>query len=382
MKNSQINDFKITKENNQKKLAAKIQNQQEIFEIWLSTNNQNIEIASTADPLIPSLLFPAMKQGLDIWSEMPISAHILEAAQKVQLVKNTWDSSWKIIKLEGEKNSNQSLIKSSKNKVGVFFSGGVDSFYTLKKHREEITHLIFVHGFDIPLHKKVFKEIVSKKLRKIAEELKIELIEIETNLRLYSDKVVSWEDYHGAAMTAVAYFLAPNFQKIYFPSSYHYAFLFPYGSHPGLDPLWSIPGLELIHDGCETSRFDKIKDISTWNLALENLRVCWQIKEDKYNCCHCRKCLWTMAYLRTCNVLEQAKTFPENFDFQAFSQLKIDNLDHRYRILLAIAILEKKGDDRDLLEAMKKALKHTNYQNQGKKLLQQWGRKIINYIKN
>ncbi len=35
--------------------------------------------------------------------------------------------------------------------IACFFSGGVDSFYTLLKHREEITHIIFVHGFDIAL---------------------------------------------------------------------------------------------------------------------------------------------------------------------------------------------------------------------------------------
>jgi len=35
--------------------------------------------------------------------------------------------------------------------VGCFFSGGVDSFYTLLKHRREITDLVVVHGFDLPL---------------------------------------------------------------------------------------------------------------------------------------------------------------------------------------------------------------------------------------
>ena len=35
--------------------------------------------------------------------------------------------------------------------VACFFSGGLDSFHTHLKHREEVTHIIFVYGFDIAL---------------------------------------------------------------------------------------------------------------------------------------------------------------------------------------------------------------------------------------
>ena len=36
--------------------------------------------------------------------------------------------------------------------VGCFFSGGLDSLHTLFKNLDKITHLIFVHGIDIPLN--------------------------------------------------------------------------------------------------------------------------------------------------------------------------------------------------------------------------------------
>ena len=37
-----------------------------------------------------------------------------------------------------------------------------------------------------------------------------------------------------------------------------YAHLGPLGSHPLLDPLWSSEDVELVHDGCEATRLDKL----------------------------------------------------------------------------------------------------------------------------
>ncbi|NEQ77075.1 MAG: hypothetical protein F6K23_31135 [Okeania sp. SIO2C9] len=382
MNKIELEKLNLSIENNYTQLSSVISDSHEAIEVWFKTNNQNLEINQSADPFIPTVLLCAMKKGLNVWLQTPVSDQILASAQKVQLVKHNWDSSWNMIEFEQQKNLDYSTYSNSKKGVGLFFSGGVDSFYTLKKHREEITHLIFVHGFDIPVNNSKFCEIVSPRLRQIAEKLNLEFIEVQTNIRQYSDRYVYWDDYHGAAIAAVAHFLGSIFHKIYIPSSYYYAFLFPHGSHPGLDPLWSIPSLELIHDGCEASRFDKIKDISTWDLALEHLRVCWQVKETRYNCGQCRKCLWTMAFLRTCHSLSEAKTFPESLDLEAFSQQVIDNLDNRFRILQAIAILEQRGDDPELLEAMQKALKRKNYLIKTNKMLKQWAKKSINNARN
>jgi hypothetical protein len=382
MKNIIIDGLDLTTENNCNKLLAKVSDQKETTEIWFKIGQQNLEINQSADPFVPVILFCAMKRGLNILLQSAVSENILIATQKVQLVKNNWDKSWSIIKFEAQEKFKNSIRLNHKKGVGLFFSGGVDSFYTLKKHRDEITHLIFVQGFDIPVNKTKYNKMVSTRLRKVVEALNLEFVEVKTNIRQYSDRYVHWEDYHGAAMAAVAYFLAPNFVKIYIPSSYNYAFLFPYGSHPGLDPLWGNNHLQLIHDGCESSRFDKIKEIANWDLVLDNLRVCWQVKEGQYNCCQCRKCLWTMAFLRTINKLPEAKTFSKPFNLEVFSQLIIDNLDHRFRILQAIAILEERGDDPELLEAMQKALNRKNYWLKAKNKLKHLTQKLLKYIRN
>jgi asparagine synthetase B (glutamine-hydrolysing) len=111
--------------------------------------------------------------------------------------------------------------------VGCFFSGGVDSFYTLLKHRQEVTHIIFVHGFDIALEEKELRSRASRMAQEVARELGVTLIEVETNLRSFSDKVVGWGKYHGAAMASVALLFQHRFSKVLIAATNSYAELTP-----------------------------------------------------------------------------------------------------------------------------------------------------------
>jgi hypothetical protein len=190
----------------------------------------------------------------------------------------------------------------------------------------------------------------------LARAVNLELVEVETNLREYSDRYVGWDDYHGAALAAVAHVLAPDFGRIYVPSTYGYAFLFPYGSHPGLDPLWGTDALALVHDGCEANRFEKIRALTRWDLALGNLRVCWQLAEGSHNCCRCRKCVWTMAFLRACGVLEQARSFGQSLDLDLLGRYPPTRADESARFLSALATVEGRGTDPDLAACLRAGL--------------------------
>jgi hypothetical protein len=48
------------------------------------------------------------------------------------------------------------------DRLGTFFSGGVDSFYTLLRFGDEITDLILVHGFDIALRNAPLRRAASE----------------------------------------------------------------------------------------------------------------------------------------------------------------------------------------------------------------------------
>jgi hypothetical protein len=98
----------------------------------------------------------------------------------------------------------------------------------------------------------------------------------------------------GGALASVALLL--GFPLTFIPSSYTYSQLFPLGSHPLTDPLWGVEGTEIVHDGSEARRVDKVQRIAEDAPALANLRVCFN--DANVNCGHCIKCLRTMISLR------------------------------------------------------------------------------------
>jgi hypothetical protein len=313
-------------------------------------------VASCGDPFVPAALLPAMRGKLDIDIRCTVCDEVLHAAGRVQAIERAWHPRWGIVTLNaGAPKADPE--RASIGAVAAFFTGGVDSFYTLQKHRNEITHLVFVSGFDVPLRRSTLRQFIIRELRRTAEEIELPLIEVETNLREFSDGAqFSWEDQHGAGLAAVAHFLAPSFDKVYIPSTYALPFLVPYGSHPGLDPMWSSKSLELVHDGIEATRFDKIGALSSWDVALRNFRVCWQLVEGQYNCCRCRKCLWTMALLRAHGLLEKAATFPSALDLRKLSEQGADVTEQTYRLIQALAKIETRGDDPALAVALRNAL--------------------------
>jgi hypothetical protein len=314
-------------------------------------------IATSGDPFLAAVLLPAMYRKLDIQLHAQVSDDVVQAAQRVQGVFSAWHRGWHLAKIDALAAAGPTAPSAPAHGVAMFFSGGVDSFYSLQKRRSEVTHLVFVTGFDIPLRNVAMRQLVTTELRRTVERIGLPLIEVETNLRELSDNVdFSWEQQHGAAMAAVAYFLAPSFHKIYVPSTYALPFVVPYGSHPGLDPLWSTRNLDIVHDGIEATRFDKIGALSSSEIALRSLRVCYELVEGQYNCCRCTKCLWTMAFLRAHGALARATTFPQPLDLRALSETTLVKPEERYRFLQALATLDRRRDDHELAAAMRRAL--------------------------
>jgi len=200
--------------------------------------------------------------------------------------------------------------------VSLFFSGGVDSFYSLIRHRDEIDNLVLIHGFDIPLAETKTFELALEQARDAARLFSKRLIVIRTNLHweessLYKDAPripFGWGMYGGAALAAVAYALAPNHGKIYIASGYSYADMQPCGTSPLLDPLWSTEAVKIVHDDGQT-RMDKLRILVQHFEVLEMLRVCWE-NLGVNNCGLCEKCIRTMLGLRALGV-DHCAAFPD-----------------------------------------------------------------------
>ena len=119
----------------------------------------------------------------------------------------------------------------------MLFSGGVDSFHTALEFQDQIQTGIYIHGFDTKLEDASYRAKISDHLQAAAAALGFQLLEVETNLRDYSDDVLYWGHYHFAMIAAVCQLLSAEFERVYDPSSYTYDQLRPWGSHLLTDSL-------------------------------------------------------------------------------------------------------------------------------------------------
>jgi hypothetical protein len=252
-----------------------------------------------------------MALGYEVRFEPSISPLMLQSVPTIQSIFTAFTSDkWKQVAVtaqpgpaSGQHNQN----------VGLFFSGGVDSLYSLIKNQDSITHLVLVHGFDIRLDQTELLTLAKEAAWKMAAEFGKQLIVVRTNVRDFSNRYADWGMYHGAALAMAGLALAPLLGKCIIAATYTYADLPHRGSHPLLDPLWSSETTRFVHDGLEANRMQKLALIAGNEAAMSILRVCWS-SEREYNCGHCEKCLRTMTALLAIGKLDACPTLPHRVD--------------------------------------------------------------------
>ncbi len=364
-----------------------------------------------------------LEQKIEISPDMTVSPHLLDNLQTLQEIHHTWNPIFKIVPIEARTSPSRSLHGGAMS----FFSGGVDSTYTFLKRQSELTHLVFIQGFDFfaesgnsgaltaadltDLSQLAFKlmspgNAVSAFLKsRLSQKTMSDLSDYrrsgavpegleEALVRDLNGAITGgsiWQDRRFAGInlrpatqallkarpqtedtrplnrhlledaypleisrrrdrsfeTAVArnakfvegagktlipvatnYFsfgyrynlsrtltqgnslaciaLILGFPRVYIPGAYSYGQLVPLGSHPLTDPLWSNGSVQIVHDGAEARRVDKVMKIARDGNALANLRVCFT--DMNINCGRCSKCLRTMIPLTLLDV--PAAPFP------------------------------------------------------------------------
>lgn len=333
------------------------------FEITDGEARHQVYFSSPDAPLSfrPELEFvtsilPCMKKGRAYGAPEPLDPRLLAGFEQMQDLYLAWVPGLTRLPAKAFEAA-EPRDRSNTGRVAAFFSGGVDSFYTLMKRREEITDLIFVHGFDIRLDdEKLYRETLAM-IEKIARETGKTLIRLETNIRTVMDSYIGWDYGHGPSLAATAYLLSEQFDKIYIPSSQDYTHLFAFGSHPLLDPLWSLSDLDIVNDGAEARRIRKVEAIARHQIVLDTLRVCWMNPDSAYNCCRCEKCHRTMIALKVAGALDKCRTFPEPLRNENIRALKIVATNTRSFMTESMREAEKRGLDPAFIKAMGDALK-------------------------
>lgn len=217
-------------------------------------------------------------------------------------------------------------IQEDSNKSAVFFSGGVDSFDTLLSHIDEAPILMTLWGADISFEDQAGWNLVNKYIKSIAHDKKLDYISIKTSFRRFMDEaglskcVIDktgnnwWYGYqHGIGVIGHAAPLAyqNKVKTIYIASSFTEEDRSTCASDPSIDNFVRFCKSQVIHDGFEHSRQEKVNRISQYvrrtGTPLQ-LRVCWE-SEGGSNCCHCEKCHLTILCLLA------GKNDPRNYGF-------------------------------------------------------------------
>ncbi len=321
------------------------------------TTESNYKLDHSATPWLAPLLVAGMRKGWNIGFSDPVDSFALRGAVAAQNILVDWyPKRFRQISVSAE----PTQVVSGAKGVGCFFSGGVDSFYSAITQSDRISHLIFVHGFDIAVDDEDLALRALSGAREAAAELGKPLIEIKTTLRpAFGNRLpLEWGyDFHGAALAHVGLALSQHLNTVIIPSSYSRRQLHPWGSHPELDPLWSSNGVAFEHHELDVDRYGKIRFIGGNETAMKHLRVCWQNPNGSFNCGRCAKCLRTKIGLILAGA--ESSKLPGAIDLGAVRRMKMEGWDRR-QFRDGIAALEQSGTlDVHFHRAMKRAIRRS-----------------------
>lgn len=254
-------------------------------------------------------ILAAMKLGRDLRVEGPLSATFLQGLQ--QYIRRFTAAFPEFSEVSVKPASVQQIAEPlPTGRTASFFSGGVDSFFTLMKGKDRITDVIYIHGFDVRLDDLPRREAINEMATAVAEEMGIRYVPVESNMGKMLQDFGNWPHHaHGLALVAVARLLAGYIDEVRIPGSFSIHDQKPWGSWLETDPLFADEQLRIVHDACEARRMDKVRRLANEPLALKYLRVCWERVDGMYNCCQCEKCMRTMTSLELLGKLQDAPAF-------------------------------------------------------------------------
>jgi hypothetical protein len=273
-------------------------------------------------------IVPAMHYGEErVFIDAEICPELRDGLITAMSLLRHWyyDPDRPLVRIEARTRSDMPTPRTPE-RAGFFFSGGIDSFATLRvnrlnfplEHPGSIKDGLLVYGLELD-DPEAFKHALHV-LSEAAREAGITLVPIYTNLYLNyrqedaQDGFSFWTDeFESAVFGAIAHAFSRRLTVVSLASSQDIPHLGPHGSHPLLDPNYSSSDLRIRHDGIALTRFAKTKLVAEWDVALHHLRVCnWyeRYRQGRLNCGECRKCVQAMLTLLVLDALDQSRAFP------------------------------------------------------------------------
>jgi hypothetical protein len=293
--------------------VCRVEAQVEGSPLWFESSDTLLRAAPEA--FASALLVPALQRNADLVIDAPLDSTWLSNAQALMTVFRKWWG-YRPITISGTAGNTGSAEQGTA--TALCFSGGADSFFNLLRGQYRVDYLLVAHGYDIRLRDTNRLDMFRPSLRSISEATGTRLAVIRTNLRehpVFAD--VPWQHAHGGALAALGHVMA-GIRRLVVSASYPYEMDRPWGSHWTTDPLWSSQQLEVVHEGASLWRSDKLRLIADEPLVRNHLRVCWEGRTSRLNCCRCEKCLRTMLILAQCGKLDAFSAFQDKTNLAGY----------------------------------------------------------------
>jgi hypothetical protein len=299
------------------------------------------ELSQREDVFVPALVMAALVNGEDIdFGGMQVDPLLLRNCLAAAQQHKAWVSRFRLPAVSNWVPA--PAIRPSTPRAASFFSGGIDSLFTLLRHsqisRDDPMRAV---DEDVSLALHVFHSPDASSIKRNAEaeanlgrgaaSLGAKLVPIFSNIMSFD---FEWnQNYarvaHGAGLASMARLMSANLSVCLLASSHTYGQLHAWGSSPIVDLLYSGRDMSVLHDGSTFTRFEKTEYISKSEAALQSINVCDRLIERQgyVNCSRCQKCLRTMTALDLCGVTgASAPAFDwSNYTSSAFGEIYFKN---------------------------------------------------------
>jgi hypothetical protein len=328
--------------------------------IWFTLDDRYRDtLTPRADPFVLVTLAYAMRDGFDIRVRgAPISAGLRPRLTELMKAWQQWRG-YEVVEIDADE---MPVSLPHRSDAVTAFSGGIDSAFTALRHakgrsdagRWPLRAGLMVHGFDIPLDDPAGFGGAAARSAHMLTSLNLDLITVATNARQPN---MRWHDAHGLCLGAALSLVSGRFRAGLIASSATYLpVILPWGSNPISDPLMGSDDFEIVHDGLDTDRYQKVAALARWPEAQRWLRVCYDDPRHDQNCGRCRKCVGAYLMFRVAGVEPEFLGTPIRHDdiMRAVRLRPEDPFVWEYRRAL-LAAAEARGTNEPWVHAMRRS---------------------------
>ncbi|HWP59923.1 MAG TPA: class I SAM-dependent methyltransferase [Candidatus Acidoferrales bacterium] len=291
---------------------------------------QRAAVTERAEPFVLAALFLAMRDRTDLVVHGEVSPSLLRNLDEFQTAWHCWlPDAYERVEIIAD--AEREVVGNNRPEHAlVAFSGGVDSSFTVFRHRKrlagrsqrEVSAAIMVQGFDIPLNQPYIFQRSLNRAKEMLDSLDVELIPVGTNFR---ELGLDWRHcFAAAAASCLSLFQKGHDAGLIASGEPYSSLVLPWGSTPLTDHLLSSRSFEIVHDGAGFSRSEKVRVLAGWPEALRHLRVCWEGGQLDRNCGRCEKCIRTALNFRV-NGMSLPESFQRDVTDAEIVRLRVSN---------------------------------------------------------